>query len=125
MNVNNNSYKELVQLDKKYRDQGLVILAYPDNSFGGQEPGNAKQIRDTVTSKFGVEFLMMEKVQVNGPNTDPVWKALKESGCPGCSADVEWNFRGKFLVDKQGKVVMRTGEQPSALEGKIKELLAA
>lgn len=70
------------------------MQAFPSNEFGAQEPGSPSQIRDFVTAKFGVKFPVMEKVHVNGPETHPVWQALKASGVPGADADVDWNFRG-------------------------------
>lgn len=58
----------------------------------------------------------MDKVDVNGPQTSPVWQHLKSSGCPGCDADVRWNFAAKFLIDKEGKVVLRSGGSPNEIE---------
>ncbi|KAI8464956.1 MAG: glutathione peroxidase [Monoraphidium minutum] len=122
--LTNSNYKELVALHDKYSSQGLEIVAFPCNQFGRQESGSPEQIRSFVKDKYGVKFTMMEKVDVNGPSTHPVWSYLK-GACTDCSGDVDWNFRAKFIIDKNGNVVARTGENPSAIEGQIKELLAA
>lgn len=119
----NSNYKELVALHNKYRDQGLEVLAFPCNQFGAQEPGSPAQIKDFV-SKYGVSFKMMEKVDVNGPKTHPVWAYLK-SACDTCGGDVTWNFKAKFIVDKNGNVVQRNGNPPAASETLIQQLLAA
>ena len=68
--------------------------------------------------------MVMDKVNVNGANTSPVWQYLKAAGCAGCDAEVRWNFAAKFLIDKEGKVVERSGGNPNQLEGQIKKLLA-
>eukprot|EP00879_Flechtneria_rotunda_P012448 GHRR01012999.1.p1 GENE.GHRR01012999.1~~GHRR01012999.1.p1 ORF type:complete len:213 (+),score=39.60 GHRR01012999.1:57-641(+) len=122
--LTNSNYRELVQLHQKYHDKGLEILAWPCNQFGAQEPGTPAQITSFVTDKFGAEFTFMEKVDVNGPNTHPVWKYLK-SGCRNCDGEVTWNFKAKFLIDKDGNVVERNGDNPLASEARIQQLLAA
>ena len=99
-------YKELVEFDKKYREDGLVILGFPCNQFGGQEPGTKEQIREFV-GNYGVEFQMFEKVKVNGKETHPLWEWLKnqKKGVLGTTS-IKWNF-SKFLVDRDGKVIER------------------
>ncbi|GBF98663.1 phospholipid hydroperoxide glutathione peroxidase-like [Raphidocelis subcapitata] len=121
--LTNSNYTELVALYDKYKGAGLEVLAFPSNEFGRQEPGTPAQIRDFVSSKYGVAFPVMEKIETNGPNTHPVYKLLKEAS--GDDSPVDWNFRGKFVVDKDGNVVKRTGDNPAQLEPLIKELLAA
>eukprot|EP00878_Enallax_costatus_P003376 GHUV01003585.1.p1 GENE.GHUV01003585.1~~GHUV01003585.1.p1 ORF type:complete len:193 (+),score=40.64 GHUV01003585.1:133-711(+) len=122
--LTNGNYKELVQLHDKYHDKGLEIMAWPCNQFGAQEPGAPDQIKQFVQQKFGANFTFMEKVDVNGPTTHPVWKYLK-SACSTCDGDVPWNFKAKFIIDKEGNVVERNGDNPLASEGKIQQLLAA
>jgi len=82
-----------VELDERLAGQGLEVLAFPCNQFGGQEPGSAKDIREFANG-FGVRFPIMAKSDVNGPNTNAVYRLLK--GPDG--ADIRWNFFTKFLV---------------------------
>lgn len=108
-------------LYNKYKDQGLEILAFPCNQFGAQEPGSASDIRSFVNG-YGVEFPMMEKIEVNGPNMSPVYVQLRQG-----SGDIIWNFATKFLVDKEGKTVRRFDgmKAPMDLEAEIVEALNA
>jgi len=87
------------------------VLAFPSNQFGGQEPGTPQEIRKFADG-YGAKFPMFGKIDVNGANTHPLYKFLK-SGTPFLS-DIKWNF-GKFLVDKEGKVVERYGPPTSPL----------
>lgn len=93
----------MVALDKKYREKGLEILAFPCNQFGGQEPKPEEEIKKFVTDKFNVEFNMFSKVEVNGDNTDEVFQFLKKC-FPG---DITWNFATKWVIDRTGKPVAR------------------
>merc|ERR1712003_90747 len=118
------NYKDLVELYDKYRGDDFEILAFPCNQFGGQEPGSNSQIKD-FTKKYGVEFQVTEKVNVNGPDTHPFFKYLKEKGPKSfLGNDAKWNFE-KFLVDKDGNVVKRylSTTSPLAIEKDIKKLL--
>jgi len=99
-------YAQLQELYGRYKDRGLVVLGFPSNDFGGQEPGDAKQIKEFVTSKFAVDFPMMAKVHAKGPEIAPLYKTLTEETPAGMSGEVKWNFT-KFLVDPEGKVVAR------------------
>jgi glutathione peroxidase len=98
-------YKPLESVYEKYKDKGLVVLGFPSNDFGGQEPGSAKEIQDFCTSKFNVTFPLFEKNPVKGEAKQPLYQALtgKDSPFPG---EVKWNF-GKFLVDRNGKIIAR------------------
>lgn len=100
-------YKGLEELYQKYSDRGLVILGFPCNQFGGQEPGTDGEIATFCETNFGVTFPMFGKIDVNGAGTAPVYKYLK-SEAPGLLGTVviKWNFT-KFLVDKSGKVIKR------------------
>lgn len=118
-------YKELEELNKKYKDQGLVILGFPCNQFLNQEPGNQEEIASFCTLNYGVSFPIMQKVDVNGDKTDSVYKYLKKqkSGILGLTR-VKWNFE-KFLIDKKGSVVERYGSttKPSSMASTIEKLL--
>ena len=99
-----NNYEQLVELDKRYGGN-LQIIMFPSNEFGGQEPYDASGIKQFV-QKYGVEFFMMEKTHVNGPETHPVIKALKQATGTE-NVDVKWNFETKFLIAKDGLKVER------------------
>jgi glutathione peroxidase len=117
-------YTGLEALYQKYRDQGLVILGFPCNQFGGQEPGGAEQIAQTCQINYGVSFPMFAKVQVNGPQTHPVFQWLK-SRLPGWfGAKVRWNFT-KFLVGRDGQPIRRFAPitKPERIESEIRAAL--
>lgn len=118
-------YKELEELNKKYKDDGLVILGFPCNQFLSQEPGSQDEIQSFCQLNYGVTFPIMKKVDVNGDKADPVYKYLKsqKSGLLGLTR-IKWNFE-KFLIDKQGKVVQRYGSttKPSSIAPTIEKLL--
>jgi len=99
-------YAQLQELYGKYKDRGLVVLGFPSNDFGGQEPGDAAQIKEFVTSKFAVDFPIMAKVHAKGPEIAPLYKTLTQETPEGIKGEVKWNFT-KFLVDPTGKVVAR------------------
>lgn len=111
----------MVRLHQKYRDQGLSVLGFPCNQFGAQEPKPEPEIKKFAQSKFGVEFDMFSKIDVNGDNTHPVYTFLK--GCfPG---DITWNFAARFLVDKNGVPVKRLQKETwEETEQIIQQLLA-
>ncbi len=100
-------YKELQALHEKYSDEGLAVVGVPCNQFGNQEPGTAKEIVQFCKSRFGVEFDMLAKVDVNGNNAAPLYKHLtsKETN-PKFAGDIKWNFE-KFLFNRDGEVVAR------------------
>lgn len=100
------NYQQLVDLDVRLAKKGLNILAFPCNQFGGQEPGNNKQIKDFATKKYKAKFQIFDKVDVNGGNTSPVYEFLKKEKGSFLGGNIAWNF-GKFLVDKKGNVVKR------------------
>lgn len=97
----------LEELHKQYGDKGLVVLGFPCNQFGAQDPGSNDEIAAFCQTNYGVDFPMMAKVDVNGPEADPLWKWLAEQA-PGLlgSKAIKWNFT-KFLVDKEGRVLKR------------------
>lgn len=100
------NYKELVELDEKYRDEkGLRILAFPCNQFNGQEPGSNDEIC-TFASKHGAKFDFFSKIDVNGENAHPLWKYLKHKKGGTFGEAIKWNFT-KFIIDKNGQPVER------------------
>lgn len=100
-------YQGLEALHQKYKDRGFVVLGFPCNQFGAQEPGSNEEIQSFCETKFKVSFPMFSKIDVNGKNADPLYQFLKkeEPGILGTEG-IKWNFT-KFLVDKDGKVVKR------------------
>jgi glutathione peroxidase len=119
-------YEGLEALHRKYGDKGLVVLAFPCNQFGAQEPGDAEEIQNFCSLKYEVSFPLADKINVNGEDADPLWQHLKQqqAGLLGSRA-IKWNFT-KFLIDRKGNVVGRYGPQvkPGALESDIERLLA-
>ncbi|GER38871.1 glutathione peroxidase [Striga asiatica] len=122
--LTNSNYTELTQLYKKYKDQGLEILAFPCNQFGSQEPGTNEEIQEFVCTRFKAEYPVFDKVEVNGPNADPVYKYMKSIKSSIFGDSIKWNF-SKFLVDKEGRVVDRYAPttSPLSIEKDIKKLL--
>lgn len=118
-------YKGLEDLHRKYEDKGLVVLGFPCNQFGAQEPGNEEEIKSFCSLNYDVSFPLAKKIDVNGDNADPLWQHLKQqqAGLLG-SRRIKWNFT-KFLVDKDGKVVGRYAPtiKPESLEKDIERLL--
>ena len=99
-------YAGLEKLYKKYADQGLVVLGFPCNQFGKQEPGGAEDIARTCHINYGVSFPMFAKVEVNGGATHPVFRYLKDE-LPGVlGGRIKWNFT-KFLIGRDGKPLKR------------------
>lgn len=100
-------YKGLQALYDRYANQGLVILGFPCNQFGQQEPGDSNQIQSFCETNFGVSFPLFQKIDVNGGNAHPLYRYLTKA-VPGIfgTEGVKWNFT-KFLVDRNGNVVKR------------------
>lgn len=98
-----------MELHNKYRETEvkLAILAFPCNQFGSQEPGSNADIKK-FSEKFGVEFDMFEKIDVNGPKAHPLWVYLKEAQGGLLGSSIKWNFT-KFLIDPEGKPIERFG----------------
>lgn len=117
----------LQALHEKYADQGLVVLGFPCNQFGGQDPGSNEAIAQFCQRNYGVSFPMLAKVEVNGPNADPLFQWLKAQapGVLGTEA-IKWNFT-KFLVGRDGRVLRRYAPQdaPAKLAADIEAALAA
>ena len=100
-------YEGLEKVYQHYKDKGLVVLGFPCNQFGAQEPGGKEEIQAFCQLNYGVSFPMFDKVDVNGSNTHPLYEYLKKqaTGVLG-SESIKWNFT-KFLVNREGKVVDR------------------
>nr|AYQ93003.1 glutathione peroxidase 2 [Rhodiola crenulata] len=124
--LTNSNYKELNVLYEKYKNQGLEILAFPCNQFGGQEPGSNEDIQEVACTRFKAEFPIFDKVEVNGKNSTPLYKFLKSQKGGYFGDGIKWNFT-KFLVDKNGKVVERYAPttSPLKIEKDIQNLLQA
>ena len=118
-------YEGLEALHRKYGARGLQVLGFPCNQFGAQEPGDAAEIANFCSTTYEVDFPLMAKVEVNGPNADPLFAFLKreKKGLFGTEA-IKWNFT-KFLIDRDGEVSARFAPtiKPAALEGEIEALL--
>ncbi|NDV44656.1 glutathione peroxidase [Flagellimonas sediminis] len=117
-------YEGLEKLYETYKDQGLVILGFPCNQFGNQEPGTAEEIQEFCQLNYGVSFPMFAKIDVNGKNTHPIFKYLKSELGGLLGSKIQWNFT-KFVVDKQGKPIKRFApiSTPESMEDYIKEIL--
>ena len=117
----------LEKLWEDYRDKGLVIVGFPSNEFGGQDPGDNAEIATFCQRNYGVSFPMMAKVKVNGREAHPLWQWLTSEarGVLGTQA-VKWNFT-KFLVGKDGQVIKRYAptDTPESLQADIEKALAA
>jgi glutathione peroxidase len=100
-------YTGLEKIYEKYKDRGFVILGFPANNFGGQEPGTNEEIKTFCSSKYQVTFPMYSKVSVKGADATPLYQFLTDKKSnPATGGDIEWNFT-KFLVDRNGKVIAR------------------
>lgn len=98
-------YKTLQELYDKYKDRNFVIIGFPANNFGQQEPGTNSEIKEFCTKNYGVTFPMMSKISVKGDDIDPLYKWLTHKSLNGViDAEVKWNFQ-KFMIDEQGKLV--------------------
>ena len=118
-------YAGLEALWRKYRDRGLVVLGFPCNQFGAQEPGSEAEIAMFCSTRYDVTFPLFAKIAVNGEQAHPLYQHLKAAvpGVLGTEA-IKWNFT-KFLVDRQGRVVSRHAPTtaPADLEREIETLL--
>lgn len=113
-------YEGLENLYKKHKDKGLVVLGFPCNQFGGQEPGEAEQISEFCQLNYGVSFQMFDKVDVNGQEAHPVFKYLKKELSGLLGSKIKWNFT-KFLIDKKGNPIKRFSPttEPEKMESAI------
>ena len=99
-------YEGLEKLYQKYKNKGFVVLGFPCNQFGQQEPGDEKSISEGCLVNYGVTFPMFSKIEVNGENAHPIFKYLKNELGGLFGSRIKWNFT-KFLVDKEGRPIKR------------------
>ncbi len=117
-------YKTLQKLYADHSDDGLVILGFPCNQFRGQEPGTNEEIQEFCKAKYGVEFDMFSKLDVNGDNQDPLFKHLTSVDAkPKGSGKVKWNFE-KFVIDREGKLAGRFGTKVDPGSDEFKEYVS-
>ena len=120
-------FEGLEQLWKDYRERGLVVVGFPSNEFGRQDPGSNEEIASFCQLNYGVSFPMMAKVKVNGSDAHPLWQWLKgeRPGLLGTQA-IKWNFT-KFLVGRDGQVIKRYAptDAPASLRQDIERALAS
>lgn len=115
-------YADLQKLYETYKDKGLVVLGFPCNQFGKQEPGSSKEIAEFCSKEYGVTFDMFEKIEVKGEGACSLYKHLTSADAkPAGKGDISWNFE-KFLIDREGKVA---GRYKSSANPTGKEFTAA
>lgn len=118
-------YEGLEEIYETYKSDGLEVLGFPCNQFAGQEPGSDAEIQEFCKMKFGIKFPVFKKIEVNGKNTHPLYKFLKDQA-PGIlgSKMIKWNFT-KFLVDRDGTVLKRYApkDKPEKIKKELKEIL--
>ena len=117
-------YKGLEALHQALEPRGFSVLGFPCNQFGGQEPGDARQIEQFCSTNYAVTFPMFAKIDVNGGNAHPLYQYLKDAKSGLLGASIKWNFT-KFLVDRAGQVVARYAPtaKPEGLAKEIEALL--
>lgn len=114
----------LEELNQKYKDRGLVVIGFPCNQFGNQDPGSDEEISGFCQLNYGVTFQIMKKVDVNGDNADPIFKYLKEQTGGLLGSAIKWNFT-KFLISRNGDTIKRFAPvtAPKKLEKDIEKML--
>lgn len=117
-------YDGLESVYKEYVDRGLVVLGFPSDQFGHQEPGDEAQIQEFCKVRFGVTFPLFAKVDVNGSDAHPLYKWLRSQQSGLLGDKIKWNFT-KFLLDREGNVVKRYASttKPEKITGDIEKLL--
>jgi glutathione peroxidase len=120
-------YEGLEALYRRFRDRGLTVLGFPCDQFGGQEPGDEAAISKFCSENYAVTFPLFSKIDVNGANAHPLFRALK-SAAPGFigTQAIKWNFT-KFLVSRDGRRIRRYAptEKPEAIVGDIERMLGS
>jgi glutathione peroxidase len=117
-------YKGLQALHEQFGPRGLAVLGFPCNQFGGQEPGDARQIGEFCELRFGVSFPLFARIDVNGPAAHPLYQYLRQEKTGLLGSSIKWNFT-KFLVDRSGTVVGRYAPTatPEGMRKDIENLL--
>lgn len=114
-------YKELQQLADLYKDK-VIVIGFPANNFGQQEPGTATEIKTFCEKNYGVTFPLSEKVSVKGDDICPLFKYLTEQPNPDFTGEIKWNFE-KFLIDENGKLIHRFRSQVTPLDPQLTQYL--
>jgi glutathione peroxidase len=119
-------FEGLEKLYEQYVDQGLVVLGFPCNQFGGQEPGSSDEIGAFCQKNYGVTFPMFEKIDVNGDDAHPLYKWLRDEKGGMLGSKIKWNFT-KFLIGRDGEVIDRFGPttKPEKIAKDIEKALAS
>ncbi len=117
-------YEGLQQLYDRYRERGLVVLGFPSNDFGGQEPGSEAEIKTFCQQKFQVSFPMFAKVHAKGPDVHPLYKTLSEQTPKAIRGEVKWNFT-KFLVNREGRPIARFEPDVAPLDPALTDAIEA
>lgn len=116
---NTPQYAQLQEIYDAYKEKGLVIIGFPCNQFGGQEPGDEKQIEQFCQKNYGVTFPLMSKVDVKGAAQHPVYAWLTQKALNGSlDSEVKWNFQ-KYLIDEEGRLVMMVGAGTSPMDESV------
>ncbi|MFC5451767.1 glutathione peroxidase [Paenibacillus aestuarii] len=117
-------FKGLQALHDKYKAEGFSVLGFPCNQFKEQEPGSDAQVEQACQLNFGVKFPLFAKIDVNGADTHPLYRHLKQQASGILGSSIKWNFT-KFLVDQEGRVIKRFSPttKPSKIESYIRKLL--
>ena len=120
---NTPQYKSLEALYQKYKEKGFVVLGFPANEFGMQEPGSDKEIKEFCTATYNVKFPMFAKTVVKGEDISPLYKKLTDKeASPKTGGDIEWNF-AKFLVNRKGEVVARIPARTDPMKPDVVEMI--
>lgn len=119
-------FEGLEALYQQYKDQGLTVIGFPCNQFGGQDPASNEEIGAFCQKNYGVSFPMMAKVDVNGNDAHPIFDWLKQQKGGVLTDDIKWNF-SKFLIGRDGQVIDRYASttKPEAIKADIEQALAA
>jgi len=118
-------YNGLQAMYEKYKDKGFVVLGFPCNQFGSQEPGSEAQIKEFCSTKYKVDFPMFTKVDVNGKNAAPIYKYLTSKDVqPAGTGEISWNFE-KFLVDRDGQLIHRFSPRTSPDDAELVKAVEA
>lgn len=122
---NTPQYEGLEAMYQKYKDQGLVILGFPANNFGQQEPGNNEQIKEFCQSTYDVKFPMFSKISVKGDDIAPLYQYLiQQQTAPQPAGEISWNFE-KFLIGRDGRVIARFSPRTQPDDPKVVEAVEA
>ena len=116
-------YEGLQKIYLKYKDQGFVVLGFPANNFGAQEPGTDQEIKTFCSTRYQVTFPMFSKISVKGADKNPLYQFLTEEKTdPKFAGEIKWNFN-KFLIDKNGNIVARFDSKDTPESGKVVEAI--